>query len=349
MKKTRVQTSSKTRADREIIEQLAALLKAHDDVRIAYLFGSRARGTQRQASDVDVAVAFAEGTSAWGEVELQEQLAHQLGVPVQVVDLARAGPRIVKAVRREGIRLVGHVQLVEEPETVGEEGTERSVPDPRADEAVWLLESAADKVQRIARALPLLTDVELEAVLAGEMTAVRDLLGVFMLLIEPLETLVRRVSRYAHVVLGYAEPEATLRAQTVLAAQVMSIADDVVEGLGAVARLRGQLAHTLEDRDRLIRIEAALKEFKEAVAQRIDSVDKRIDSVDKRVDSVDKRVERLETVMMGGFGLLFTSMIGLVGFVLWDRRSALAPAIRTTRELAEREERLESALRERGR
>jgi hypothetical protein len=53
--------------------------------------------------------------------------------------------------------------------------------------------------------------------------------------------------------------------------------------------------------------------------------------------------------MMGGFGLLFTSMIGLVGFVLWDRRSALAPAIRTTRELAEREERLESALRERGR
>lgn len=113
-----------------------------------------------------------------------------------------------------------------------------------------MLESAADKVRRIARALPLLTDVELEAVLAGEMTAVRDLLGVFMLLIEPLETLVRRVSRYAHVVLGYAEPEATLRAQTVLAAQVMSIADDVVEGLGAVARLRGQLAHAYWELER---------------------------------------------------------------------------------------------------
>ena len=87
-----------------------------------------------------------------------------------------------------------------------------------------------------------------------------------------------------------------------------------------------EVPYTLEDRDRLIRVEATLKEFKE-------SVDKRIEGVDERIDSVDKRIERLETVMMGGFGLLFTSMIGLVGFVLWDRRSALAPAIRRSREL----------------
>ena len=114
-----------------------------------------------------------------------------------------------------------------------------------------------------------------------------------------------------------------------------------------------EVPYTLEDRDRLIRVEATLKEFKDAVTQRIESVDKRIESVDKRIESVDKRIdhvdkrmERLETVMMGGFGLLFTSMIGLVGFVLWDRRSALAPAVRGTREIADREERLERALKE---
>jgi hypothetical protein len=39
-------------------------------------------------------------------------------------------------------------------------------------------------------------------------------------------------------------------------------------------------------------------------------------------------------------------MIGLVGFVLWDRRSALAPAIRRSRELEERQERVERVLRE---
>jgi hypothetical protein len=49
------------------------------------------------------------------------------------------------------------------------------------------------------------------------MAAVRDFIGVVILLIEPLETLVRRVSRYAPLVLGYIAPEATLRAQTALA------------------------------------------------------------------------------------------------------------------------------------
>lgn len=100
-----------------------------------------------------------------------------------------------------------------------------------------------------------------------------------------------------------------------------------------------EVPYTLEDRDRLVRVETTLKEFKE-------SVDKRIESVDKRIDNVDKRIERLEMVMMGGFGLLFTSMIGLVGFVLWDRRTALAPAIRASREVAEREDRIERALQE---
>ena len=101
------QVPGKKRADQAIINRLAALLKGHEEVRAAYLFGSRARGSQGVASDVDVAVAFAAGASAWDEVELGEQLAAHLGVPVQVIDLVRAGPHIVEAVYREGVRLVG--------------------------------------------------------------------------------------------------------------------------------------------------------------------------------------------------------------------------------------------------
>jgi hypothetical protein len=114
---------------------------------------------------------------------------------------------------------------------------------------MWLLASVADKVQRLDRALPLLADVRPEAVLAGEMAAVRDFIGVFMLLIEPLKTLVRRVSRYASLVLGHTAPEATLRAQTALAAQVIGVSATAVEGLGAMARLRGQLAHAYWELD----------------------------------------------------------------------------------------------------
>ncbi len=44
-------------------------------------------------------------------------------------------------------------------------------------------------------------------------------------------------------------------------------------------------------------------------------------------------------------------MMSLIGFVIWDRRSALAPAIRKTNELEEREEkigRVKEALKEAG-
>ena len=250
MEKTARQVPGKKVADQALVARLTTLLQSHEEVRAAYLFGSRARGSQRPGSDVDVAVAFASPASSWDEVELQEQLVAQLGVPVQVIDLARAGPHIVEAVQREGVRLAGDAQvLVEEHKVMAEEGPQEESPDPHAAEATWLLDSAADKVQRIDRALPLLAGVIPEAVLAGEMVAVRDFMGVYMLLIEPLETLVRRVSRYAHLVLGYAAPEATLRAQTALAAQVMGLSAVAVEGIGAMARLRGQLAHAYWELD----------------------------------------------------------------------------------------------------
>ena len=93
-----------------------------------------------------------------------------------------------------------------------------------------------------------------------------------------------------------------------------------------------EVPYTLEDRDRLIRIETSLKEFKEAVDRRFEQVDKRFEQVDRRSDGIERRLERLETVMMWGFGLLFTSMLGMVGFVLWDRRTAVAPVVRALKE-----------------
>ena len=54
----------------------------------------------------------------------------------------------------------------------------------------------------------------------------------------------------------------------------------------------------------------------------------RFEQIDRRFEQAGNRLERLENVMMWGFGLIFISMVGLVGFVLWDRRSALAPAIK---------------------
>jgi len=82
-----------------------------------------------------------------------------------------------------------------------------------------------------------------------------------------------------------------------------------------------EVSFTQEDRDRLIRLEIKQDEGFKATNQRIDDL------------------RDLVYIVIGG-------MLGLIGFVLWDRRSALAPAIRKNKELEEREDRLEKILKE---
>ncbi len=54
----------------------------------------------------------------------------------------------------------------------------------------------------------------------------------------------------------------------------------------------------------------------------------------------------LQSFLLWGFGIVFAGIFALIGFVLWDRRTAIAPAIRKNQELEERENKVESALKE---
>jgi hypothetical protein len=86
-----------------------------------------------------------------------------------------------------------------------------------------------------------------------------------------------------------------------------------------------EVPFTLEDRDRLIRIETSLKEFKE---------------------SVDRRFEQVMTFMWI-LSSVFGGLVAVtIGFAIWDRRTALTPALRRSGELEEREEKVERVLRE---
>ncbi len=108
--------------------------------------------------------------------------------------------------------------------------------------------------------------------------------------------------------------------------------------------LAKEISFTLEDRDRIIRLEENQREGFKALMQRIDDTNKRIDDINKRIDDTNKRIDDMISIMLWGFGVLFAGMMSLIGFVIWDRRSALAPAIRKTKELEEREEKIEKAL-----
>lgn len=100
-----------------------------------------------------------------------------------------------------------------------------------------------------------------------------------------------------------------------------------------------EVPYTPDDRDRLIRLETKVDEGLRAVNQRIDSIEKRIDSVEKQIESLQQLIYVL-------IGAVMAQTIGVIGFVLWDRRTAVSPVVRKSRELEDREDRIEKALRE---
>ena len=86
-----------------------------------------------------------------------------------------------------------------------------------------------------------------------------------------------------------------------------------------------EVSFTQEDRDRLIRLETRVEEGQKSLQRQIDD---------------------LKTLILWGFGILFGGMGMLIGFVIWDRRTALSPAIKKNQELEEREEKIEKVLKE---
>jgi len=98
--------------------------------------------------------------------------------------------------------------------------------------------------------------------------------------------------------------------------------------LGTSVSFAKEIPFTQEDRERLIRVEEGLK------------------AVNQRIDFLDKRIDNLKNLMYILISVIFAQTIGVVGFVIWDRRTALQPAIRKNKELEERQDRVEKALRE---
>jgi hypothetical protein len=92
--------------------------------------------------------------------------------------------------------------------------------------------------------------------------------------------------------------------------------------------LAEEVSFTLEDRDRLIRMEATLKEFK---------------------DSIDKRFDQMTQFLYILAGIFTSLVVAVIGFAYWDRRTIIREARREAIEFMEKEgmlRRILDALRE---
>jgi len=82
-----------------------------------------------------------------------------------------------------------------------------------------------------------------------------------------------------------------------------------------------EIPYTLEDRERLIRIET-----------RLDALEKRFD---QRFEQIDKRFDQLVTLFLGIVGAFAGVVAVTIGFAIWDRRTMIRPFETRMRELEE--------------
>jgi hypothetical protein len=146
----------------------------------------------------------------------------------------------------------------------------------------------------------------------------------------------------------------------------------------------GATAFTQEDRERLIRLEVTMKEFKESVDKRFNNLredmnkrfeqvdkrfedlredmNKRFEQVDKRFEQVDKRFEQMMNFLWIIVTIFVAIMAANIGFAYWDRRTIirkstdeaisriekegkLTDLIKALRELASKDQNLADILR----
>ena len=86
------------------VQAIRECLRGRLDVRLALVFGSRARGTATPTSDVDVAV----GAPGVDLLDLTAELSRATGLEVDVVDLEHAGVPLLARIVREGVLVHEH-------------------------------------------------------------------------------------------------------------------------------------------------------------------------------------------------------------------------------------------------
>jgi len=93
----------------EEVEKVEKWLEQNNEIEIAILFGSYAKGSQTQKSDLDLTIQLASGStiSAKQKLAFIEQLAKLVLVTIDLVDLQRTGQPLLSQIMKYGKQLKG--------------------------------------------------------------------------------------------------------------------------------------------------------------------------------------------------------------------------------------------------
>jgi len=99
--------------------------------------------------------------------------------------------------------------------------------------------------------------------------------------------------------------------------QVFIIFSLLIVGLPLIAQQQ-EAPYTFADHDRLIQVEANVNGMS-------NEMDAKFETLLQQFDNIEKRLDDIQTLLYWGFGILFSLMIFMLGFIIWDRRTTLAP------------------------
>ncbi len=102
----------------------------------------------------------------------------------------------------------------------------------------------------------------------------------------------------------------------------------------AISLYAEEVSFTQEDRERLIRLEVTLQEFKEANDKRFEELR----------EDMNKRFEQMMSFLWIITGIFTTLTVGVIGFAFWDRRTVIQKAKKDTIEVIEKEGRLRDLI-----
>jgi len=107
---------------------------------------------------------------------------------------------------------------------------------------------------------------------------------------------------------------------------------------------------TLQDRDRIMRTEQKVESLRKEMNTRFESMEKemntRFAAMDTKFESQQQQINDLKTMFFWGFGIMISMMIFMLGYMIWDRRTALNPVREKVIDLEANQNNLIKALKE---
>lgn len=113
--------------------------------------------------------------------------------------------------------------------------------------------------------------------------------------------------------------------------------------LVSLAEIR-EVPFTLDDRDRLIRLEEQYHSLMEQNHSFRNEIIIKFDAQQQQINDLKNAIIDIRSLFYWGFGILITIMFFLLGYIIWDRRTAISPVREKAFSLEEKINTIERVL-----